>query len=300
MKIVLWFAMTILISNSLWGDVHASEKLAIKRLIESLQSESLPSRIDKISAFFLKEPYAGGALGEGDVGIYDKDPLYRFDRFDCTTYVETVLALAKAQSFKEFEFLMDQIRYKDGVVTFVTRNHFPSLDWIPNNQWLLEDITMKVSADFQIANALIDKKNWFGKLTIDAIQGINASEEEKLRLLKDLKQEGVTILPEPANIAFVALENVFQDGKVNQDILENIPSGVVINIVRPNWNLQRIIGTNMNVSHQGILIRLGNRLLFRHASGTNKEVVEVDFIDYLRPYLNSETVKGFNVQQVMP
>src|SRR5690606_32543867 len=56
---------------------------------------SLPERVDKLSSIFLGSDYVGDPLGEGESGVYDRDPLYRFDAFDCTTYVETVLALSR-------------------------------------------------------------------------------------------------------------------------------------------------------------------------------------------------------------
>src|SRR5688572_7398635 len=47
----------------------------------------------KTAAFFLDAPYLLEPLGEGPDGVYSQEPLYRTDRFDCVTYVDTVLAL---------------------------------------------------------------------------------------------------------------------------------------------------------------------------------------------------------------
>ena len=52
--------------------------------------------IDKISSSFKEIEYSLNPLGE-NFGI-DNDPLYRFDKFDCLTYVETVLALHFAKN----------------------------------------------------------------------------------------------------------------------------------------------------------------------------------------------------------
>ena len=64
--------------------------------IPDFQHISLADRILKIGEVFLGRPYVRGALGEGPDGRFDKNPLFRFDCFDCLTYVNTVLALALA------------------------------------------------------------------------------------------------------------------------------------------------------------------------------------------------------------
>ncbi len=76
-----------------------SQPLSNTQLQEELrrihqQAASLPQRVEAISELFLGVPYKLGALGEGPGGEFDRDPLIRFDAFDCTTFVETVMALA--------------------------------------------------------------------------------------------------------------------------------------------------------------------------------------------------------------
>ena len=44
-------------------------------------------------SYFKGKPYVLGSLGEGKAAIFDKNPIYRTDTFDCETYVSTVLAL---------------------------------------------------------------------------------------------------------------------------------------------------------------------------------------------------------------
>jgi hypothetical protein len=75
---------------------------------------------------FLGSRYLGDPLGEGLSGQYDQDDLYRFDGFDCTTFVETIMALAGASDFEHFERRMNAIRYEAGRIEFTARNHFPS------------------------------------------------------------------------------------------------------------------------------------------------------------------------------
>ncbi len=105
---------------------------AINTLYEHLQHiplSNITARITYISKQFLGKPYALGALGEGSQGYFDQAPLYRTDAFDCETYVDTVLALAFADNLSTFKQYIQKIRYRDGHIAFVDRNHFTCLDW---------------------------------------------------------------------------------------------------------------------------------------------------------------------------
>ena len=128
-------------------------------------ADSFYKKILSISESFLDKPYSLGPLGEGK-GI-DPDPLYREDRFDCLTYVETVLA--KTFSTKEnVKSTMNKIRYKNGVVSFVSRNHFQNPDWLNNSAKFLNNASQQISKsvlnkDSSKSKIVLDRKNWFKK-----------------------------------------------------------------------------------------------------------------------------------------
>ena len=83
---------------------------------------------------FLGAPYANSPLGEEIAP--DTDPLIRFDAFDCTTFVETVLANGDIRK-------LNRIRYQNGNVGFLNRNHFIETDWLHNNLDKVENIINK-------------------------------------------------------------------------------------------------------------------------------------------------------------
>ncbi|MEP0071088.1 MAG: N-acetylmuramoyl-L-alanine amidase-like domain-containing protein [Marinomonas sp.] len=262
-------------------------------------------RINSLSKIFLGVPYVGSGLGEGEQGKYDKDPLVRFDEFDCTTYVETILAGVMSSSENDFMSSLLSFRYKDGNVTFISRNHFPSLDWIPNNQDKLKDITQLVAQEsLMTAEAIIDKTSWYQKMekkNLHCDKDLSAQCDD---LLDQLHGEGDAFSPEVASLDYVPLTALYlpsdksDDGSfiVDQSILDRIPSGSVISMVRPNWELKQWIGTNMNVSHQGFAIRKEGQLLLRHASVLHKKVIDENFVDYFSRYTSASSLKGFNVQ----
>ena len=173
--------------------------------LNQLPKSNMALRLDIISAQFVDKVYILGALGEGSNARFDQKPRYRTDAFDCDTYVTTVLALALADNVEGFKQCMSKVRYKDGEVKFITRNHFMSLDWNPNNQrqGFIKDITESIKnknnqSVAKIASALIDKPSWYQHFTRKNIRlnRPNEQEEESLAELKEgSKLQGTPKIP---------------------------------------------------------------------------------------------------------
>jgi hypothetical protein len=254
--------------------------------------------MDKASVRFLGLPYGkNGPLGEGPDGRYDQDPLYRFDTFDCTTFVETVVGLALSHNVDEFEMQMDRIRYENGEIDYLKRNHFPEHQWIPNNisNGLLSEINDSIMSPRlqKEAVATIDVPGWLKKITADQLVVPNASNEEKLNLVEELHSEAAHYSPVIARMNYLAIDDIVK----RPSLLTKIPSGTIVNFVRPNWDLTETAGTHLNVSHQALLFRKGKLLIIRHASTTG-EVMELPFLDYLKKWVGHPTLKGIHLLRV--
>lgn len=268
----------------------------------------MSDRLNLLSAAFLGKPYILGALGEGDKAMYDQNPLYRMDGFDCETYVDTVLALALASNSRDFKQCLNNIRYKNGRVDFFSRNHFTSPEWNQHNQQqgYLKDITTSIvgknkQSVSQLAIAFIDKPNWYRHRDINSIRLTTPNTSLQLQRLNSLQQEGSQLAGVTASIAYLPLTVLFdKKGHANQTLFDQIPNAAIIEIVRPNWDLQKEIGTNLNVSHLGFAFRHHGVLIFREASSNDMKVVDVSLIDYLKQALSSPTIKGINVQIIVP
>jgi hypothetical protein len=94
-------------------------------------------------------------------------------------------------------------------------------------------------------------------------------------------------------VPYIPLTALFGPG--GGQIFDRIPSGSVINVVRPNWDLVAQIGTHLNISHQGFAVRKNGLLYFLEASEVLEKVAMVPMADYLREYLDSPTIKGIDV-----
>jgi hypothetical protein len=287
----------------------------ITTLLKKHSKKPFDARINAYSLTFSGKPFLKNPLGEGPSGDFDKNPLYRFDGFDCTTYIETVMALARSQTKAEFEYHMNHIRYKDGEISFFTRNHFPCADWIPNNikSNYVSDITRVVAAELPVkeATALVSKKNWYRSFENPEIKRLGQQfVDEKVSLPyismtdlvkcesvskeeKDRRKEEEKPLTEHKEVVDLRFKYLLKDCKVDDKIIARIPSGSILNMIRENF---KVSGTELLVTHQGFIIQKKEGPFLRHVSLTGGEhVKDVRFANYLILNLLLPSVKGIHL-----
>lgn len=186
---------------------------------------------------YLGAKYKNNPLGENK-GI-DNDPLIRTDAFDCVTFVETSLAQGDVDK-------LNKIRYKDGEIDFLNRNHFIELDWLTNNKDLVENVSKKYGQT-ATRTVTIDKQRWLKKK-------YNINE---------------TIPLQTVQIKYIPYSNLTKI-KNSQPLIVLFISG--------NSNFYETIGTNIAVVHMGFLLPNGK---LRHASQKQGAVVDVDFYKFI-------------------
>jgi hypothetical protein len=109
----------------------------------------LRKRIAAIGRKNIGQPYTLNLLGEYPFEVHDELPMFSLDHSDCVVFAEHTYAMALSQSWEEFFWMLQRIRYRDGVIGVKTRNHYTELDWNVANRWLVTD----VSAELVGANA---------------------------------------------------------------------------------------------------------------------------------------------------
>jgi hypothetical protein len=280
-----------------FANFQFSDQSAIQ-LIAANKEKSLSRRIELASAALLGAAYQAGALGEGLSGEYDRNPLYRFDHFDCETYVDTIMALALANNFLDFKKKLNQIRYKDTYVDFFQRNHFPSADWIPNNKrkGYIQELTYRIAGKkTRMTTAVIRRSHWYQHLSIDRIQIPYLSTLEKKIYLDELKKRGEKLSKgEKVSITYIPVTEVLQDPALRK----KIPTGSLIFLVGHDDYLTSRIGTPINVLHMCFAIWDNGQLYLRMASSRAERVLDVRLQDYLRTYLALDTLKGISVWSI--
>lgn len=236
----------------------------------------------------LGTPYKLGPLGEGPKGKFDRDPLMRFDAFDCTTFVETTMALALARNLKKAKKILQKIRYKEGYISYETRNHFTEADWIPNNieAGFIKDATADVGKEhvkYQVK--IIHKNTWYENKQREDIPGFDqldpAKSEELLAKFRDLSR----MFPneEHVYLGYIPLEELVGFGR-------QIPTGAIFSIVREDH-----LDKETMVSHQGFIIQKENGSYVRHAASSG-QTEDRPLLEYFKRYEKSAwKVLGINL-----
>jgi hypothetical protein len=105
----------------------------------------LRKRIAAIGRRNIGQPYKLNLLGEFPYQVHDTLPMFSLEQSDCVVFAEHTYAMALSRSWEEFFWMLQRIRYKDGVVGVASRNHYTEVDWNINNSWLLTDITAQLA-----------------------------------------------------------------------------------------------------------------------------------------------------------
>jgi hypothetical protein len=248
------------------------------------QDDVLVRRLDAVSRELLGAPYQLGPLGEEREP--DLDPRFRLDAFDCTTYVETVLALTMAQAVagntvppahadgEAARLALDRIRYTRAEPTFERRRHLIEAQWIPElvAEGFLIDVTGVVGHGAERkASIELRRRSW---------------ERSKLALQLGLPWSAV-----PAgrhSLPYLPWKS-FDDERLRRAL----PSAAVLSVV-----VTPAPDTPILVIHQGLMLRApGGDLVVRHASSLYRAVVEEPleaFLDHARGRKRFETL-GVNV-----
>jgi hypothetical protein len=281
---------------------QVNDQQELTDLITTLQTlpDELATRLEYASRYFLGRPYLlGGPLGEGANAEYDQDPLFRADGFDCTTYVETVNALARAHDFNDFLSILLHIRYQDGNVSFKTRNHFVELDWNPNNiaAGFFLDFTRGVgaSSDQSIAVQAFSKKTWYQDLPASTLHIDGAGPDLLAERLEQLHHEGDAFPDVTSQLPYLLKASLLSNG-----VQSTLPTPAILNIVRDEPFPTATSPKARMVTHQMLLLTINGALHIRQASSLQMKVIDSLYSDYVQTLLASPSTQGINVLKILP
>ena len=225
-----------------YGDYWTKEKL-VNLMKESKKYKNIGKKIDFISNKFIGTKYKENTL----IGSNSTEEVLTINLsgVDCFTYLDYVQSLSTSTSFREFKDNIIKIRYKNGLISYKSRNHFFS-DWTVNNVDYIYDITKEVA------------KNSYKKET----KTLNRKSKSEVYL------KGIT--PVTREIYFIPSK------KIDKKILNELNTGDYVGIYSEKEGL--------DVSHTGIIIKKENEVFIRHSSSRkiNKKVVDEIFTEYIK------------------
>ncbi len=126
----------------------------------------LRKRVAHLARKNIGQPYEIFLLGEFPYELHDPQPLFSLEKSDCVVFVEHTYAMALSGSWAEFFWMLQRMRYRDGIIGLTTRNHYTDADWNPANAWLVSDITRELGGQtLKSYRQLIDRAKFFGERT---------------------------------------------------------------------------------------------------------------------------------------
>jgi hypothetical protein len=250
----------------------------VRHFLEAPPAATLNDRLVAASELFAGRVYVLDPLGEG-AGTFDPDPIYRFDAFDCQTFVETVLALQKAKDFSDFLLRFVSMRYDGGQTLYERRSHLIEAQWMPRNiaSGVFTDITSEIGAG--------DEKSALFEVSEKGLAKGYQPFFERLRDLWPVGRYSISYLP-----LDWALAN-----------LEKIPINTIIQVVR----LPKA-GVPHTVTHQGIYLEKDGKRFLRNASSSPRFQKVVDrslkgYLEFNQKYFSKAgrwPVIGINILQI--
>ena len=249
-RVVLFTFLAFLIHAALNGG-RAAEYINLGKFTEEKIAEiikksskysSNSKKINFISGQFIGVPYMESML----IGDDKTEEVLTINLagLDCFTYIDYVEAIRLSSKYSEFRDNLIKVRYKEGNVSYKSRNHFFS-NWPNLDSGRIEDITETVGGD----------------LVIPVAKSLNE------------KKDGTRHL---AKIPVVVREiGYIPSDRINKSVTDKLQTGDYVGIYTHKVGL--------DVSHTGIIIRKGNKWYLRHASSrkANRRVVDEELLNYL-------------------
>ena len=136
-SVMAWIAIASTATADAQEITFNNEAADTTRITEILVQEAAtpsPGNVTRIAELFTGVPYAPGTLERDNIETLRVN----LDSLDCTTFVETVLALAYTarehrQSWRDFAYNLRRLRYRNGETNgYSSRLHYVS-DWIVDN-----------------------------------------------------------------------------------------------------------------------------------------------------------------------
>lgn len=224
----------------------------------------------KLGTYFEGTPYVAQTLETGD----EEQLIVNLRGLDCTTLVESCLALTKTiqsgeHSFEQFTKELKNVRYRNGIIDgYPSRLHYTT-DWIFDNQQkkLVRNLSKEIGA------TPYPKEINFMSTHTDSYRQLKDS-SELIEIIaqkeKDINSRQHFYIPEEK---LAEVEAQLMDG----DIV-----GITTSV------------DGLDISHMGILVRKAGRIHLLHASSAAEKVILSD--ETLEEYLlNSKSAMGIMV-----
>ena len=221
------------------------------------QLQELDELLEKTAYFFINKPYVAHTLeteGEESVCVKEESVVVNLREFDCTTYIETVVALTQTirseeHSFDNFIKKLATLRYREGVLNgYSSRLHYFT-DWLYDNEksGALENITTLIGGITE------DKQLNFMSTHRDAYSQLKLNDSNLSEII-DIEKE----INDRGCISYIPKSKI-------ADIDSRIPH---MSIIAFTTSIN-----GLDVTHTGFAYQKDGGLIFIHASSAKNKVI---------------------------
>lgn len=229
---------------------NREQEKIFKSKIELCQTASVQDCIVEYGISFLNVPYVAHTLEENET----EQLVVNLDKFDCATFVESVLAMAivsvrDKQQYDHFAEMLQKLRYRNGQIDgYASRIHYFS-DWMYENtqNGILQNVTEELNGVpyLKTVNFMSENPSLYKQLAK------SPETVEKTRLVeKEMNKRPPMKYVPKAEI---------------KTIEANIQEGDIIGITTSVKGL--------DIAHEGFAIKRKGRIHLLHASSDEKKVV---------------------------
>ena len=181
----------------------------------------------------------------------DPDPIVRYDAFDCLTFVEEAVALSLGQTDQDIDSIRRDLRYQNGRLDYLNRNHFMLSQWIPNNikKGYFVDITHTLGETHLVSKTITERtwSRWKGR-----------------------HKYPFEISHYPTGTYSLGVLSL--DAAINS--IETIPDGALLIVVRQNKIYNPLL-----ITHLGFVVRYSDKdIRIRHATKMAGGVVKDNYL----------------------
>ena len=256
-----------------------NDTLKINNLLEAGLNSNI-SYSNELMVYYAKQlldiPYIAHTL-EGDTEMLT----INIDELDCTTYVETVYALARTtlsqrSTWRDFANNLESVRYRNGEMTdYASRLHYIS-DWIMNNS--ARGNIKEITTEFGGCKYIIKTIDFMSKHREYYPAMADSTIYEKIR--------NYEIGYRSHRFPYIKKELLY-----TKHVINGFESGDIIAMVTKTEGL--------DISHLGLVLKENNKLYFINASmgGKKVQIEKSQFADYMK---NSRNCIGVRVFRIIP
>lgn len=256
-----------------------NDTLKINNLLEAGLNSNI-SCSNELMVYYAKQlldiPYIAHTL-EGDTEMLT----INIDELDCTTYVETVYALARTTlsqrtTWRDFANNLESVRYRNGEMTdYASRLHYIS-DWIMNNS--ARGNIKEITTEFGGCKYIIKTIDFMSKHREYYPAMADSTIYEKIR--------NYEIGYRSHRFPYIKKELLY-----TKNIINEFESGDIIAMVTKTEGL--------DISHLGLVLKENNKLYFINASmgGKKVQIEKSQFADYMK---NNRNCIGVRVFRIIP